>query len=368
MKELIVFDPNYEPLGILPSVISSTYVEKFQSLGTFSVQMSLTERVAELCKPENVILFDQDNGIAGVISSISESITEEEETLTVEGSLCAEYLYRRICWGQYSKSGTAQEIAVDLINTQVTNPVEETRKIADVVADSTPIPGLSQTSLQNTGGIVGEAIESICLSSDIGYKSKYLPIQKQIQIVFYRGTDRTISQKVVPPCIFATAFENLLTASYSTNRKEYKNLMLVAGSGEGKDRKTVTVGDTSVSGKLRRELFVDARDIQEVDETGAAIPEEKYNQMLTQRGEERKAETKISESFDCTINSLGNLQYGVDYFLGDTVTIEVAKLGLTLSAVVTEVEVSETVEGREIYCTFGYGAPTLSQKIKRLVR
>lgn len=368
MKELIVFDKDYTPLGILPNITSSQYVEKFQSLGTFSVQMSLTERVAELCKPENVILFDQDNGIAGVISSISESVTEEEETLTVEGNLCAEYLYRRICWGQYSKTGTAQEIALDLISTQVSNPTEENRRIPDIVVDPTPLTGLSQTSLQSTGEIVGEVIENLCLSSNIGYRAKYLPLQKQIQVGFYQGVDRTMSQKAVPPCIFATAFENLLTASYSTNRKEYKNLMLVAGAGEGKDRKTTVVGDTGISGKLRRELFVDARDIQEIDEEGSPIPENEYNQMLIQRGEERRAETKISESFDCTINPLGNLQYGVDYFLGDTVTIEVAKLGLTLSAVVTEVEVSETVEGREIYCTFGYGAPTLSQKIKRLVR
>ena len=98
---------------------------------------------------------------------------------------------------------------------------------------------------------------------------------------------------------------------------KYKNVVKVAGEGEGKARKSITRG--TATGMHRRELFVDARDLSTNE---GEISAEEYNAMLAARGAESMAEYTIMESFDGEIDTSNNFILDVDYTLGDIVTIE----------------------------------------------
>lgn len=367
-EDFYVFDKDMNIVGIMPNIISLVYKEKHQGIGDFEMQVALTKETVKMSQTENIIVFDYDKGIAGVIGKIEEQINSEGNRLNISGNLCEEYLSRRICWGLYSKTGLPSQIISDMVNVNIISPTDDNRKIDNFEDITGTIEGEKSISFQSTGGILSENIVSICEANDLGFRLKVDLINKKLKYETYKGIDRTINQNKVPQCVFSLEFENITSALYSKNVKDSKNVFLVAGEGEGKDRKTVTVGDTNLKGKERIEYFVDARDLQSVDDEGATIPENEYLQMLTQRGEESKSEYKVVENFECEINPFGNLVYDKDFFLGDKVTAIIDLFNLKIDVIITEASHTITYEGESVSFTFGYSALTLTNKLRKMVK
>lgn len=364
--DFYVFTPEYVPLGVVSTPTAVTYTEKFQALGSFEMYLPLSVENIALMKKDRVVLLDAERHIAGVIGNIKkEKASKEVNQLSVRGNLCEEYLYSRICWGLYNKTGKASVVINDMVTTQVISPSDPVRAIPDIQLDPARIDLGASTPFQSTGGVVGTNIENICAANNLGFRLEYLPTDKKMRFFVYAGKDRTVDQNTVPPCIFSSDYENVLSSNYTLNVQDAKNVGLVAGEDSGAARKTVTVG--SSSGKARKEVFIDARDLQSVNSDGMAIPDADYRALLTQRGNEKMALFKEAESFDCVVNVYGNIRYNEDYFLGDTVTIFDAELELQLNATITEVEHAFDSVGETIYITFGFGPLTLAQKIRAKV-
>ena len=336
--DFYVFDQDYTLLGILTSPISVTYTEKYNDLGDFQVNLPVDEINRELIKSDNVILFDKEKGIAGIIGIISsDGESDDSPQIVAKGKLIEEYIYRRICWGLFSMTETPENIIYSMLTQQVISPTDPDRAIADIVLKESTLAETQKISYQNTGGKVGDNIASICASSGLGFRLSYNPGNKQMLFELYEGDDRTIEQRVFPQALFSTEYENILS-------------------------KTTSVG--VASGKSRREYFVDARDIQSTNSDGMTISTEDYIALLKQRGTEKLADVRESQSFDCTVNTVGNIQYGQDYFLGDMVTIYDSLLNLQLNARISEVQHAFTSFGEELYITFGFGPMTLAKKLR----
>lgn len=123
--------------------------------------------------------------------------------------------------------------------------------------------------------------------------------------------------------------------------------------------------NTTPAGLRRRELWVDARDIQSGEGEEALTPEE-YVQALTTRGKEKLAEKPLVQSFTADVRTLGAAyEFGRDYQLGDRITVSDRRLGVTVQAVVTGAEYSVSREGRGLTLTLGYSQPTVFEKLAR---
>lgn len=118
-------------------------------------------------------------------------------------------------------------------------------------------------------------------------------------------------------------------------------------------------------GLSRREIFVDARDLQSIDgET--TLTEDEYMEVLETRGWEKLAENQLVQSFDATVRALNpTYQYGVDFFLGDTITVTDERLGVTVDAVVYGISRSVGKEGESLSLMLGYSQPTVYDILKR---
>ena len=109
----------------------------------------------------------------------------------------------------------------------------------------------------------------------------------------------------------------MISESYEQSDFDERNVVLVAGEGEGTDRELVTLG--SGSGLNRKELYVDARDLQSENDDVVMTAAE-YRQALTERGQSKLAEHQPILILDGDINVHNQLyEYGVDYDLGDIV-------------------------------------------------
>ena len=113
-----------------------------------------------------------------------------------------------------------------------------------------------------------------------------------------------------------------------------------------------------VTGENRREIFVDAKDLRQVD-FGSG-----YAAALTFRGQSKLSELAMAQCFNAEINVHGNLVYKTDYDVGQTVQIVSKKWCVTLTARITEIEESYDTNGRSLSVTFGKGVLSLLQKLK----
>ena len=149
--------------------------------------------------------------------------------------------------------------------------------------------------------------------------------------------------------MFSPKFENLVNSKYIESKKALKNVALIAGEGEGSERKFSSVG--SGIGLNRRELFVDARDISSSTESGATITDEEYTAQLRQRGKEKLSENVEVASFEGQAESTVMFRYREDFFDGDIVQVA-NEYGHEHKARILEMVISVDENGLSIYPTF----------------
>lgn len=363
--DLFVYNDKYELLGMFQNPVYYLYVEQLRGKGEFEVSLPLTDENIQLSSRGNVVCFDFEKGIAGVINSVNveNKGNSSAPSLVVSGSLVNVYLYRRICWGLYTFNGKPLKAVNDMLDKHVVNPQDKKRAISDIELEEPDDVGES-ISYQNTGKNVGESIEALCATVEAGFYLKFYPGERKMKFKAYKGVDRTISQQFVPPVVISQSFESLMSSVYDESDADHKNVALVAGEGEGTDRVMKQVGE--VEGKNRIELFVDAREIQSTNDDGSVIPKEEYESMLEQKGTESLSELQVAKSFSCGINTQASFQYGVDFFLGDKVSVNDEQSGVMADAIVSEAEHVFDSKGYSLNITFGFEQLTLVKKMKVL--
>lgn len=121
--------------------------------------------------------------------------------------------------------------------------------------------------------------------------------------------------------------------------------------------------NTTPTGFHRRELWVDARDLQSGEGEDALTPEE-YQAALATRGREKLAEARTAQSFSVTVRTVNpTFELGRDFFLGDTITVTDERLGASASAVVTGAEYFWGREGQGLTLILGFSQPTIWEKL-----
>lgn len=363
--EIYVFDNELNLQGILGQYTSLIWRRRYSKHGDFELHCLLTPEHLDLLKIGNII-WKNDDEEAGYIQYRNLSMNNDgDEVLVVQGKFLTGYLNRRINWGQITHNGAVVELIKEVINNNAIDPANPDRKIPKLVFDETTIY-TEDISYQNSYGNVLDILENVSKAAEIGYRTRFDYENKRLVFEIYKGLDRTATNGVNPPAIFSKEFENVLQQEYTDSSNNYRNIALVAGEGEGVDRKTVSVGEGV--GLDRYELYVDARDIQSKKDDETIIPEAEYLQLLKDRGNDKLAEYKDIQTFNSKINLNSNLNYKEDFDLGDKVTCVSKVWGVTIDTRITEIHEIYEASGKQINVVFGNSMPTLIDKLKEVVK
>ncbi|NMA73639.1 MAG: hypothetical protein GX963_05640 [Bacteroidales bacterium] len=372
--QILVFkvdNSTFENIGEVNQYNSLIWADKFNGYASFELWAPITDENSEYFKKGNILWCGGDN--AAVIEIVKSTIDDKgTKTFNVKGRTLEMILTTRIIWGTYNASNKyASTVMYEIVNQNCVNPTNASRKIPYLeCAEDTNIG--DKISIQKTGGEVYATLNAIAASSDIGFNVLFRPKEKKLIFEVVAGVDRTIEQNEVDPVEFSTDLEDILSSSYYTNNQDEKSVALVMGEGEGASRKSKVAGDNTTKGFSRRELFVDARDVQSesVNEDGTitTLTPEEYDAALANRGDNKLAECKTTETFEAQIRVFGGIQYefGVDYNKGDKVTVRDKQLGVVVSARITEVE-EDFDDEYALVLTFGYSYPTIMQKVKQQI-
>lgn len=326
--------------------ISLIWTPRYYSPGDFEICLPVTQKSLNYIKKDYYILRDDDENV-GIIQNIL--FTNDQfgnEMMIVRGKFLAGILERRIIERQTNFNNTPVSGAIwRLLNDAIIDPDVEARKIENFKWHAyTTEETITQ---QITGKNLCSAIEDICKAYDLGFKVTFNSNQ-QFVFSLYRGLDRTYDQNVNPRAVFSDKYDNLLASQYEEIYSTMVTDVLVAGEGEGLDRRTAWVAKGNKEGLNRYELYKDARNVRS---NGGEINPAEYDQMLLTEGLESM--TTYTRAFSGEVD-FESVKYKEDINIGDLCVIQNTKWGIYVNARLIEVIESIDESGKyTINPTFG---------------
>ena len=197
---------------------------------------------------------------------------------------------------------------------------------------------------QTSGGSVFDYCKTIGQACDLGFRV----------ILDGTGSSKKLLFEAFRPTFdqnrrYSPQWGNLLNAGWSFADTDYANVALVQGAGEGDERATVWVGDVNATGSDRRELYIDARDIQPDEDNKETTTSQTYLQKLADRGGEKLLSQLRTGSIEFSVED-DSLQ------VGDVLRVSLPQLGYTamvrVADIITESQDSGTTR------TLRLGTPT----------
>lgn len=352
--ELFVYDENFNVVTIFDSYDSLIWIERYFGYGEFEIYTLASKKWIDAMK-ENYYLWLKESTQTMIIENIQlRSDLENGSKLVVTGRSFESILDRRIIWRQTILNGNFQNGIERLLNDNIINPSDSTRKVPILSFEKSDDPRITALKIdtQFTGDNLYEAIYKLCEMNNVGFR---ITLTNDFKLVFkmYYGSDRSYDQTDNVYVVFSSKFDNLVDSNYTMSGRDVKTVTLVAGEGEGEERRTITVPAEggALSGLNRRELFTDARDISsEVEDQ--VLTDDEYNQLLTQRGEKNLSDYKRFESFDGKADTERLFVYGKDFFIGDIVQLAELDYNVNAKARITELTRSKSSSGVTVYPTF----------------
>lgn len=368
--DLQVLDKNFDTVVIIDTYESFNWTDRYNDAGEFELIIVLDETqtskdLLSLFKEDYYLYFGMSEHLMIVEDIHITTDNEEGNKLIVAGRSLESILDRRIVWEQsvYPVNALVKNVYLSIINNSMGSQAEANRQIANLVVVTPTDTYINSLKLeggaQYTGDNVYEVITHICKLKKIGFKIVWSVQngENKFVISLYNGTDRTYDQTKnpnLPPVIFSPYFENIDNTSYYKSIKTFKTINLVAGEGEGKNRKRKSAQRSgSYTGLYRREMYTDARDISSSIDDNQTMTDTAYKSLLATRGKEKLAEDEnsIAETFEGEVDYRTSFKYGEDYFLGDMV--EVADIyGHETPARISEITYSYDEEGFSINPSF----------------
>ncbi|MBR6407591.1 MAG: siphovirus ReqiPepy6 Gp37-like family protein [Clostridia bacterium] len=278
---------------------------------------------------------------------VVETVVFREGSLQIKGRSADCIFERMVIYPTFPISGTGEEVLHQLVENYTDIEPGELSGVGTVVERG-----------QVTGYGLLDYMRMLSTEQQLSF-SVELDDAGQLVFSVWQGTDRS-SGSGVSPVIFSEDYENLISCEYSYSTKDYRNVAVVAGQGTGNRRKWVVV-DSSNGGE-RRMLYVDARDIQQEDD----MSDERYLELLRRRGREKLAQYSIVQSFEGEICPESSGAYRTDFDLGDIVTIQSSRLGLSLDCRITEAEEIFENGAVSVNLSFGEGFLTTISYIERM--
>lgn len=198
------------------------------------------------------------------------------------------------------------------IDTAVKNAYNESAKFRKLNFAETDL-GIKATH-QISNASFWDVCSTLCADTDLGIRVK--KAGAALLAEFYQPPE---NQNL----IFSKQYGNLSEPEITLSTEGAKNYAIVLGQGEGDERIRTAVDMTD--GQDRRELIVDAKDLQ----MGDGETMESYLKRLESRGIEKLLECQ--NVFSCSFIP-SEKDFGTKYDLGDVLTVHLGEYGLKLKA------------------------------------
>ncbi|MCM3736456.1 siphovirus ReqiPepy6 Gp37-like family protein [Bacillus cytotoxicus] len=354
MSTIFVLDKYLNFLGEVDDFQSLIFSSVWNKSASFHIRISKNSRNVELLRSGFFISIERDARKVGIINH--QETTQNQEYWDIKGMHINSLMSQRLTvppagHGYDRITGNCENIMQHYVETNFINPSDPNRKI-ELLELAPSLNRGSKASWESRYKYVEDELAELAESSGLRWDLWTDFYRKKIIFQVNETVDRSAMQSNVPAVIFSPDFDNVEDQTFVNSKVNHRNFGYIAGQGEDAARRIVGIG--SVSGIERKELFVDARDIENDDElpSRGAVKMAEYNPILT-------FETKIINGRN------SNTIFNHDWFIGDIVTSQNRDWGITINNRVTEVKEIYSDNKYIIEPTFGPSIPTQFDIIRK---
>lgn len=353
--EFWILNEDFESIYIVDKAESLLWTDRYNGAGDFEIYTALDYDLFDHARQDYYLYFSESDRMMIIDSRTIETAFSSGAHLKIQGESLESILKRRILWQQTTLNGYIEGQVKKILDENVINPADSKRRIPNFRFVYSGDSRIQSTKVEQTytGNTLYDVICEQCEINELGWQVTLNPNDLYFEFKLYDTTDRSYDQDANPYVVFSPDFENIRSANYYESNREFKNLALVAGEDEhvGSGRRTVEVGDTTLTGLARREMFVDARDLQSEKDDDTTMSDEEYEACLTTRGEAKLAEHPDQALFEGEVEPSTTYVYGRDFYLGDTVQVK-NEFGIMAKSRVDEIIFSFDGDGKLIVPTF----------------
>lgn len=357
-------DFNFAKAKIFDGFESLIIYENYGKCNTFELDVPFSFENSATFRPENLFKFE---GVYYYIDDVSGT----NNKLKICGKSLAGKYDSRIIDRTYTASKSPALIAWEHMNQEMINPGNYTdifgshngsdRKIEYLTLAAADGLGLTSIDYQNSYGEVKEKVEKLCETYDFGFKEIGVKGKVSNQIQFFKGRD--VSKWVV----FSDdsdGYDNLTEVEFEHSTFDEKTVAYALGEGEGAARKKVVV-NSKLKGIARKEMYVDARDLQSKD-GNTTLPSASYNNMLKNRANQALSDKQeiITLNGDFVLESK-LVKFGEDFFVGDKVKIKSKRYGVSKTATISQAKKTYNEKGEYLELTYDRETPTVYEILGR---
>lgn len=321
--KLNLYDENLNRLAFLDeNYISLLWTENYNDVGSFTLEVVATDKNKSIIKPDYFI-SSKDRKTLMIIKSVEIS----GDTVVANGCSAA-YMLDDVAYIGTIESGSK-------IVKAIKSAYEATSGVPSIYIDDSDIETVCEDQISNKS--VYELLKQLCSSGDIGFRS--VKDGNSIKIEFYKPSEN-------PNLRFSYKYGNIKEASLFLSTRGEKNCAIVLGQGDGENRARVEVDIRTDKNLLKKEIIVDARDLQRSD----GETEENYISRLRERGIEKLINQISAKEIDFLPHSAG---FGDRFDLGDVLTVLLPEYNSKIKARVSGVTIKSQNNGSVVNIDVG---------------
>lgn len=366
--ELNIFHiDTFERLGIIDEFQSLEITTHYKNHNELEFLLAATEENIYwfVKNNEDIFLTTSIDKVNGYLVDSIKYTDEKNTTLSVYCRSLGSMLGWRQIEGQQTFRGNIEDVIRGFVTKNAITPANINRKIPNLfLGKLNELVGTTEDAFSNS--VLDESLWEICLKFDVSFDIFADILNKNFYFSVWQGVDRSTNQTIRDSVIFSKAFDNVLKQHYTDDKSGYKNTIIIAGENEGINRISLVVGDEN-TGRKRREIFVDAKDLHSENEDETMSTSE-YTALLTERAKNKQAEFERVQSFETDVAYDSQFIYNSDYFVGDLITVRNDEIGVALHTRIVTAKEKYSRNGYELSTEFGSNVPTLLNKIKKAVK
>lgn len=368
--EFYIFDLNLNQLGILDDFIDVEINPMYDALGSMHLIVEGTKDILDLLQVDRVIAKITDIN-KGYIIKTREYLDENSTQLEIIAPSLNVLLNDRLVLGQQEFTGTIENVMKSFVQVNAVNPSNSNRIIPNLAISASL--GININTTEGTKNVpLCDYLYELAKKHDVSFDILLDHNNKKLVFDVWQGVDRSTLQFVNPHIIFAKDFDNVLSQHYVESIADNKTAAVVLGEElEGSPQVIVTVND-NLTGYNRKEILVEASDIKKTfrDESDqdVILTDAEYQRLLEEKGRNTLYEYKPIRTFESDVDGIANFVYGIDYHMGDKVSVRNDDLDIVLHSRIVSIVEKEDKQGTTLQVSFGSNIPSFLDKVKRAVK
>lgn len=301
------------------------FTERLCKPGEFSFRLPVDDAICPELQLEQIVGID---GYYGIIKAIGQHESSTNQYIEVSGTDMKGYLQDRITLYPNApiqdglqgydaiNNAPTETVIKHFIKNNITEPTDPNRIIPGFWIAPDLGRGIDDDRYMSRFETLSDVCEKNCTPAKMGYVVTVDLENDRYVFDVFEGVNRTADQSENPVVIFDIKLRNILTCEYNDSRREYKNAFYSTMSGSQNDAESLTAlyfrsSEGEQAGAARKEQHLNV---------SVNIPTTDFYNTL------KSYALKDAESYlpsqNLSVETAEKYCYGVDYSLGDFVTIQ----------------------------------------------